>query len=96
MVSKCGHPPPRIVGQKLEVEQRAAPLGESRQDVFPAALALVAMGELNMSVLQGELVFGELFQPDNDVVGGGLCPRSFGDQRCSYLFEFLVIEYAFR
>ena len=40
--------------QKLEVEEGTATAGEAGQDGLPPALLLIAMGKLNMDVLEGD------------------------------------------
>jgi hypothetical protein len=51
--SKCGHSTLGLrVFQKFEVVQDSLALGESSEDIGPATLLLVAMGELDMCVRQ--------------------------------------------
>lgn len=42
-------------------------MGKAGEDFFPAALGLVAVGKLYMGVLEGELVFWQLLEPDYDM-----------------------------
>lgn len=74
-----------VVGEEFEVEEGAAALREAREDFFPACLVFVAVGELHVSVLEGEFVFGELFETDDDVVGRSVDPGAFWDEGSPYI-----------
>lgn len=43
-----------FVDEEFEVEEGAASSGEPGEDVFPAGLVLVAVGELDVDVLEGD------------------------------------------
>lgn len=52
-----------LVGQKLQIQQRAAAAREAGQDLLPAGLVLVAVRELDVGVLEREvLVLGQFFE----------------------------------
>jgi len=54
MVSESCNTSAFIVRQEFEVEEGSAAARESREDLLPAALGLVAMGELDMDVFKGD------------------------------------------
>jgi hypothetical protein len=58
MVAEGGDAAAGVVLEEFEVEESAAALGEAGEDFLPAALGFVAVGELYVGVLEGELVFG--------------------------------------
>lgn len=63
MEAKGGDAAALLVGQELEVQQRAAAAREAGQDLLPAGLVLVAVRELDVGVLEREvLVFGQFFE----------------------------------
>jgi hypothetical protein len=96
MVAEGGDAAAGCVLEELEVQEGAAALGEAGEDLFPAALGLVAVGKLHVRVFEGEAVFGEFFEANYDVGGGGGDPAAFWDEGCADSGEFLVVEDAER
>ena len=92
VVAECCYAAAGVVGEEFEVEERAAALGEAGEDIFPAGLAFVAVGELDVRMFEGEFVFGELFEADDDVVGGCIDPAALGDERGADSFELGVVK----
>lgn len=80
------------VGQELQVQERAAAPGEACQDLLPVLLALVAVGELDVDVLEGEGLLAELLQADDDVVGGRVDPALLLDDLGASLLELGIVE----
>lgn len=63
MVPEGSDAPPGRVLQELEVVERAAAAGEAGEGAGPAGLLLVAVRELDVGVVQGEVVgVGELLE----------------------------------
>jgi len=54
MVSECCDSAAFVIGEEFEVEEGSATPWESRQDLIPAALVLVTMGELDVDMLEGD------------------------------------------
>lgn len=60
----------RLVLQEFEVKQGSVAGGEARQDVFPTALVLVAVRELDMSVLEGDYTAVKMLVKSSQQVAG--------------------------
>ena len=95
MVSECCNSSASVIGEEFEVEKSATALGKAGEDILPAGLVLVAVGELDVSVFEGEFVFGEFFEADDDVVCGSVNPAAFGNEGGADSFELGIIEDAF-
>jgi hypothetical protein len=52
MVSKGSNSSASVISEELKVEESSPAARESRKDIFPSGLALVAVCKLNMGVLQ--------------------------------------------
>lgn len=93
VVAKGSNAPARLILQELEVIQGASSAGKPGQDLLPAALLLVAMCKVYKSLLEGEFVFGQLLEANDDaVVLGRVLVCAFLDEGCACLFEFLILE----
>lgn len=68
VVSKGSNTAAGFVLQEFEVEKGTTAAGETREDFLPAALVFVAVGELDMGMLEREGFFGQFFEADDDVV----------------------------
>jgi hypothetical protein len=92
VVAKRSHASAACVLQKLEVVQGAPTAWEAGEDLFPAALLLVAMRKVYKRVLERKLVFGQLLEPDDDAVRGRSLVCAFVDQRRAGLLKLVVLE----
>lgn len=93
VVSESSNPPPGLrVRQELEIEQGAAAAGEAGEHRVPALLALVAVGELDVDVLQGKVLFTQLLETDDDVVLRRIDPGLLLDNLGAGSLEFGVVE----
>lgn len=68
------------ISQELQVQQGAAAAREAGQHLVPVLLALVAVGELDVDVLEREGLLAQLLEPNDDVVGGRVDPRLLVDE----------------
>lgn len=80
------------VGQELQVQECATAPGEAGEDLLPVLLALVAVSELDVGVLEGEGLLAQLLEADDDVVGGGVDPALLLDNLAAGLLELGVVE----
>jgi len=63
-----------LVFEEFKVKECAIALVKTTENSVPAALVLVAMGELDVSVLQGEVLLGQFLETNDDVVTGNIGP----------------------
>jgi hypothetical protein len=56
VVSVCGDTAASLVNEELEVEKGAVATREAGEDGFPSTLGLIAMGELDVYVLQWDYI----------------------------------------
>lgn len=54
MISEGSYSASFIIDEEFEIEEGSTTAWESRQDLFPASLVLVAMRELDVYVLEGD------------------------------------------
>ena len=92
VIAECCYSATCVVGKELEVKEGAAALGEAGEDIFPAGLAFVAVCELDVGVFESDLVFGEFFEADDDVVRGCVDPAALRDESGTDGFEFGIVE----
>lgn len=85
-----------FIFKELQIKESAVTPGETTKNGIPAALVLVAVGELNVSVLQGEVLLGQLLEANDDVVTGDVGPRSSRDERSTSALVLGVREDAQR
>lgn len=90
-VTESGHTTASLVGQELEIVQSTTALGEARQRRGPTGLLLEDVLEVNVAVGKGHILLGKLLEAEDDVLLGGLLPRSGGDQLCADGGELFVI-----
>jgi hypothetical protein len=83
VVSEGGNTTSGLILEELQVVKSSVTVGETGQDIGPTSLVLVAVCELDVGVDKGEGVLGELLQSEDDVVGGGAGPGSFGEEGAS-------------
>jgi len=57
MVTKSCNPSVLLVGEEFEVKKGSPTTREARENLLPSTLLLVAMCELDMRVLKGDLVY---------------------------------------
>ena len=80
--AECSHTATNVIREELQVEQEAVSARPAAQNLLPTALLLVAVGESDVHVFEGEVILRELLQTQNDgVLGRVLDPRSFLDER---------------
>lgn len=79
------------VCQKLEIVQGTTALGEAGEGGYPAVLLLEDVLEVNVVVGQISDLVGKLLETEDDVLLGGLLPRSGGDQLCAGSGELFVV-----
>ena len=96
VVAKRSNTPTVLIFKELKVEKSAVSLVETTENGIPATLVLVAVCELDMSVLQGEVLLGELLEANDDVVLGNVGPRSSRDERSTSALVLGVREDAQR
>lgn len=76
----------RLVGKELQIQQETLTTRPAAQDILPATLLLVAVGESDVDVLQREVVLGKLLETqDNGVLGRILDPRALLNKGSSNL-----------
>jgi hypothetical protein len=64
-----------FIGKELQVKEKTIATVPAAQDVLPATLLLVAVGESDVDVLQGEVLLGQLLETqDNSILGSILHP----------------------
>ena len=80
VVSECGDSAPALILKEFQIEEGSPSAGEAAEDSLPAALVLEDMQEGDVCVLEGEVLIGELFEPEDDVVGWGTDPGAFWDE----------------
>jgi hypothetical protein len=80
-VNLTGHSPPRIIREKLQIQQGTTAARPPAQNLVPPGLLLVAMRERNMDMLEREIVLGELLQAQDAGVLGRVHPGAFFNQR---------------
>lgn len=90
--AKGSHTTTLLILQELKVVQGTTTARETGENVVPTTLTLVAVCELHMCVLEGESLFGELLEADNDVFGGSVGPAALGHHVGADLLEFRVGE----
>jgi hypothetical protein len=96
VVTKRSNAATVLVLEELKVEKSAVALIKTTKNGVPATLVLVAVCELNVSVLQGEVLFGELLEANDDVVLRNFGPRSSRDKRSTSALVLGVREDAQR
>jgi hypothetical protein len=96
VVAKRSNTATVFIFEELKVKESAVTPGETTENGVPAALVLVAVGELNVSVLQGEVLLGQLLETNDDVVTGNVGPRSSRDERSTSTLVLGVREDAQR
>lgn len=96
MVSEGSNTTGLVIGEEFEVKEGSAAAGESREDLLPAALLLVAVCELDVNVLERELFNGQLLQANNDVISWCLTPCILWHQCSPDLLEFAIIKDSLR
>lgn len=93
VISESSNSPPALgVRQKLQIEQGAATTGEAGEYGVPVLLALVAVGELDVDVLEGEGLLAQLLEADDDVVLGRVDPGLLLDDLGAGSLELGVVE----
>lgn len=71
-----------LIGQEFQIQQETLAAGPAAQNALPTTLLLVAVGESDVDVFEGEFLLGELLQTENDSVLGGIGdPGAFGNER---------------
>jgi hypothetical protein len=84
--TKGSNPAARLVGKELQVQQETLTTMPAAQDILPATLLLVAVGESDVDVLEGEVILGQLLETqDNGVLGRILDPRALLNEGSSDL-----------
>lgn len=79
-------PAARLVGKEFQVQQETLTTRPAAQDILPATLLLVAVGESDVDVLQGEVILGQLLETqDNGILGRILDPRALLNEGSSDL-----------
>jgi hypothetical protein len=96
VVAKRSNTPTVLIFEELKVKKSAVSLVETTENGVPATLVLVAVCELDVGVLQGEVLLGELLEANDDVVLGNVGPRSSRDERSSSALVLGVREDAQR
>lgn len=85
--AKCSNTAANVISEELKVEQEALSTGPAAQNLIPATLLLVTVGESDVDVLEGEVILGELLQTQNDgILRRILDPRSLLDERGTDLY----------
>jgi hypothetical protein len=85
--TKSSNTTANVISEELQVEQETLSPGPAAQDLLPAALLLVAVGESDVDMLEREVVLGELLQTQNDgILRRILDPRSLLDERGANLY----------
>ena len=85
--TKCSNTAANVISEELKVEQETLSTGPTAQNLFPATLLLVTVGESDVDVLEGEVILGELLQTQNDgILRRILDPRSLLDKRGTDLY----------
>lgn len=84
--AKSGNAAACIVSEELQVQQETVAPGPAAQDLLPTTLLLVAVGECDVDMLEGEVILRQLLEAeDNRVLGRILDPRSLLDKRSTNL-----------
>jgi hypothetical protein len=96
VVAKRSNTATVFIFEELKVKESAVTPGETTKNGVPAALVLVAVGELDVSVLQGEVLLGQLLETNDDVVTRNVGPRSSRDERSTSTLVLGVREDAQR
>lgn len=92
MVAKGTHTAAQLVDEELEVVEDRAAAGKAGEDLFPAALVLVAVGKGNVVISQGKAVLGDLLEAEDQGAGGGIGPAAGGDEGRSGRLVLGVVE----
>lgn len=75
-----------LISQELQVQQETLAAGPAAENTLPTTLLLVAVGESDVDVLEGELLLGELLQTQDDGVLGGIGdPGALSNERSTNL-----------
>lgn len=80
VVAKRSNTTTILVLKKLEIKESAVASGETAENGVPATLVLVAVGELDVGVLQWEVLLGQLLEANDNVITGDVGPRSGRDE----------------
>lgn len=96
MVSESRDPTTALILQELKIVKSTLTSREAGQNLLPSTLVLVAVGELNVCVLEGEGVFGKLLETKDNMVGGSVNPGTFRDQRAANGSELFIVKDALR
>lgn len=72
-----------LVLQEFEVIEQSVTLNEAIEDFGPAALLLVAVGELDMRMSDGCLLYWQLLETENGRVEGCILPSPVVDKLAS-------------
>lgn len=96
VVAKRSNTATVLIFEELKIKKGAVTPGKTTKNGVPAALVLVAVGELNVSVLQGEVLLGQLLETNDDVVTRNVGPRSSRDERSTSALVLGVREDAQR
>jgi hypothetical protein len=81
VVAECSDTATVLIFKELKIEESAIALVKTTENGVPAALVLVAVCELNVGVLQGEVLLRQLLETNDDVVTRNVGPRSSRDER---------------
>jgi hypothetical protein len=96
VVAKRSNTATVLIFEELEVEESTIALVETTENGVPTALVLVAVCELDVGVLQGEVLLGQLLEANDDVILRNVGPRSSRDERSSSALVLGVREDAQR